>query len=168
MGVVSWIMPLFVACSTFGALNGAIFASARLFFVGARNGHLPTSISLINIYNFTPMPSLIFLVRFCKNFIVLILNNFLNKVGYNIVHSLERKNLLNTCTHFLYHLIYYWIFNSYLTRLYINMFKCSFYLRFQTMITYIYPWNFCIKIIVQISLNKFKYCCWLRLSIQAI
>ena len=62
-GIFSWIMPLSVACSTFGGLNGGIFASSRLYFVGARSGHLPSFLSMINIKYLTPMPSILFLVR---------------------------------------------------------------------------------------------------------
>ena len=36
LGVMAWIMPVAVACSTFGAVNGNTFAGARIVYVSSR------------------------------------------------------------------------------------------------------------------------------------
>lgn len=57
-----------VAVSAFGGLCVHIMASSRMCFVGARNGHMPSLLSYINIKNYTPVPSLVFLVSwFARN-----------------------------------------------------------------------------------------------------
>ncbi|CAG0890978.1 unnamed protein product [Darwinula stevensoni] len=61
LGWAGWLMPLSVACSTFGSVNGGILTTSRLFFAGGRAGHLPRALALISVQHCTPIPSLLFL-----------------------------------------------------------------------------------------------------------
>ncbi|KAG0715214.1 Y+L amino acid transporter 2 [Chionoecetes opilio] len=61
LGVMAWTIPVFVACSISGALNGYTITYSRLLFVSARRGHLPRLLSLVQIENNTPVTSLMFL-----------------------------------------------------------------------------------------------------------
>ncbi|XP_063849050.1 Y+L amino acid transporter 2-like [Scylla paramamosain] len=59
LGVMAWIMPAFVICSTFGSTNGAIFTQSRLFFVGARKGQFPEAFALVHAEHLTPVPAIV-------------------------------------------------------------------------------------------------------------
>ncbi|KAM4688281.1 solute carrier family 7 member 13-like isoform 1-T1 [Discoglossus pictus] len=56
---VSWIIPVSVAISIFGSLNGGVFTLGRLNYAGSKEGHLPAIISMLNVHHLTPAPAMI-------------------------------------------------------------------------------------------------------------
>jgi len=60
LGIMWWIVPFSVACSTFGAANGTFFSGSRLTYVAAREGHMVEILSMIHVKRNTPLPSLVF------------------------------------------------------------------------------------------------------------
>ncbi|KAG5263871.1 hypothetical protein AALO_G00269550 [Alosa alosa] len=57
---LSWVVPLFVVFSTFGAANGSCFTAGRLTYVAGREGHMIKILSYISLKYYTPAPALIF------------------------------------------------------------------------------------------------------------
>ncbi|XP_077355938.1 cystine/glutamate transporter [Festucalex cinctus] len=58
---VSTVIPLLVALSCLGSLNGGFFTAPRMLFVGARDGHWPHIFSMIHIRRHTPLPAILLL-----------------------------------------------------------------------------------------------------------
>lgn len=50
---------MFVALSTFGAVNGILLTSSRLFYAGANEGQMPEILTMIQIQRFTPTPAVL-------------------------------------------------------------------------------------------------------------
>jgi len=56
-GPFAFLIPVAVAMSTFGGVNGILLTSARLFYAGACEGQMPEILSMIQVSKMTPAPS---------------------------------------------------------------------------------------------------------------
>lgn len=59
--LAKWVMPITVAVSAMGGLNGGVFAFSRILFAGARQGQLFSALENIHLDYLTPVPALLFL-----------------------------------------------------------------------------------------------------------
>ncbi len=57
------MIPVFVAMSTFGGVNGILLTSSRLFYAGACEGQMPEILSMIQVQKMTPAPAVLIVVR---------------------------------------------------------------------------------------------------------
>ncbi|XP_072504123.1 b(0,+)-type amino acid transporter 1-like isoform X2 [Notamacropus eugenii] len=60
LGDWAWLVPVSVALSTFGSVNGAFFSGSRVCYVAAREGHMPGILSMAHVKHLTPSPALTF------------------------------------------------------------------------------------------------------------
>ncbi|XP_048829594.1 asc-type amino acid transporter 1-like isoform X1 [Brienomyrus brachyistius] len=80
LGMFSSIIPISVAMSTFGGINGYLFTSSRLCFSGAREGHLPSLLAMIHFRSCSPIPAL--LVCCAATIVILCIGETHNLINY--------------------------------------------------------------------------------------
>ncbi|XP_078484104.1 b(0,+)-type amino acid transporter 1-like isoform X2 [Ciona intestinalis] len=80
LGSMAWIIPLGVAISTFGSINGYIITGPRIIYTAARNGHMPEVLAMVHTKRLTPVPAVLFNTAIALA--VLIPNDFDSLVNY--------------------------------------------------------------------------------------
>lgn len=59
-GYMWWIMPIFVALSTFGGVNGAMMTTSRIFYVAGQEKQMPVLMGFLHMRRLTPVPAVVF------------------------------------------------------------------------------------------------------------
>ncbi|KAK2843632.1 hypothetical protein Q7C36_011847 [Tachysurus vachellii] len=80
LGSWGWVMSIAAALSSFGTLNGSFFSGGRICFVAAREGHMPSILSMAHVCRLTPSPALTF--TSIITFIVLIPGDFQGIINF--------------------------------------------------------------------------------------
>lgn len=85
---------MFVALSTFGAVNGVLLTSSRLFYAGANEGQMPEILTMIQIQRFTPTPAVL-AMAFLSMLYLTVSDIFalINYVGFATWVSFEKEDL---------------------------------------------------------------------------
>ncbi|XP_045108013.1 Y+L amino acid transporter 2-like [Portunus trituberculatus] len=82
-GVMAWSVPVFVALSTVGSLNGKTLTQSRVVFVGARHGQLPASLALVG-NRCTPVTAIIFMALMALLYLVTVdIFSLINVVSFS-------------------------------------------------------------------------------------
>ena len=84
---MAFLIPVFVALSTFGGVNGILLTSSRLFYAGACEGQMPEILSMIQVNKMTPAPAVLISVSiWCPliiiSTVIIILQQALLSLGY--------------------------------------------------------------------------------------
>jgi len=58
-GMFAFIIPVSVAMSCFGGVNGILLTSSRLFYAGAIQGQMPEILSMVQVEKSTPAPAVL-------------------------------------------------------------------------------------------------------------
>ena len=82
-GFAAVIVPILVALSSFGAANGTILTSSRLFYAGAREGQMPRGLAMVSPSRSTPTPAVIITVAMAAVYLcVSDIGRLMNYVGF--------------------------------------------------------------------------------------
>ncbi|XP_051153183.1 Y+L amino acid transporter 2 isoform X2 [Leptopilina boulardi] len=82
-GIFAWTIPVFVALSCFGAVNGILLTSSRLFYAGACEGQMPEILTMIQTSRLTPAPAVLCMALLSMVYLFFPdINSLINYVGF--------------------------------------------------------------------------------------